>query len=103
EYKRARTLISDAEKVMISLDQEIQRLIAKREEVAEQLSRFRFAAAPYKRLPAEVLSDIFVWTLDGHSVYFPPASLSRAPWVLRQICSSWRQVALKEPRLWNDF
>ncbi|KAF8059236.1 hypothetical protein FPV67DRAFT_1518873 [Lyophyllum atratum] len=102
EYKQARTLISDTEKVVISLDQEIPRLIAKREEVAERLSRFRFATAPYKRLPVEVLSDIFVWTLDGQPVVFPPVDCSDAPWVLRQICSSWRHVALNEPRLWND-
>ncbi|KAF8064466.1 hypothetical protein FPV67DRAFT_224038 [Lyophyllum atratum] len=102
EYRRARTLISDTEKVLISLDQEIQRLIAMREEVAERLSRFQFAAAPYKRLPPEVLSDIFVWTLDGLPVVFPPVNNSGTPWILRQICSSWRQVALSEPRLWNN-
>ncbi|KAF8059241.1 hypothetical protein FPV67DRAFT_461955 [Lyophyllum atratum] len=103
EHKRARTLISDTEKLMISLDQEIQGLVAKREEVAERLSRFRFAVAPYKRLPVEVLSDIFVRTLNGYPVAFPPANDSDSPWVLRQICSSWRQVALNEPRLWNNF
>ncbi|KAF8073299.1 hypothetical protein FPV67DRAFT_1409700 [Lyophyllum atratum] len=103
EYRRARRLISDTEKVVISLDQEIQRLIAKREEVAERLSRFRFAAAPYKRLPIEILSEIFVRTLDHYSVDFPPANYSAAPWVLQQICSSWRRVALNEPRLWNDL
>ncbi|KAJ6573417.1 hypothetical protein DFH09DRAFT_981714 [Mycena vulgaris] len=54
-----------------------------------------------RRFPEEILAEIFmicVAHVKGHLIYEPGA-----PWVLGQICSRWRQIALTTPRLWCDI
>lgn len=47
--------------------------------------------SPVRRLPAELLREIFVWHFEEHEA---------CAWVLAAVCSSWRRLALCTPRLW---
>ena len=57
--------------------------------------------APIRRLPPEVLSEIFLCYKDENSVSLP--RLNKAPLLLGGVCGRWRTIALSTPRLWNSF
>ncbi|KAJ6557220.1 hypothetical protein DFH09DRAFT_540422 [Mycena vulgaris] len=61
--------------------------------------------APWQRLPDEILSEIFAFTLPS----FPDHTKMGLDWIdgrrgtllLCRICRSWRQIALSTPSLWT--
>ncbi|KAJ6484184.1 hypothetical protein C8R45DRAFT_1000365 [Mycena sanguinolenta] len=50
------------------------------------------------RVPAEILGEIFSWTLPSLDDVLDPDGY---PWVLTHVCGSWRSVALSKPSLWS--
>ncbi|KAJ7846237.1 hypothetical protein B0H14DRAFT_2773039 [Mycena olivaceomarginata] len=56
-----------------------------------------------ERLPPENLAEIFMFCLPSGrwALYWP--NTENAPWVLAQVCSRWRAVALSTPRLWRTI
>jgi hypothetical protein len=59
--------------------------------------------APIRRLPPEVLSEIFLRYKDENNVLHPLNRLNKAPLLLGGVCSRWRTIALSTPRLWTSF
>ncbi|KAK0433551.1 hypothetical protein EV421DRAFT_1428257 [Armillaria borealis] len=55
---------------------------------------------PVRRLPADVLIDIFAACLPEHTDYTDSLDAKSAPWVLSQVCAFWRQTALASTELW---
>ncbi|KAF8064437.1 hypothetical protein FPV67DRAFT_223157 [Lyophyllum atratum] len=100
EKMRARGVELYTERSLSCLDQEIASLLARRDAVEQRLSKIQIALAPHKELSPELLAKIFVWTMAGDWLDFP-RSLSRSPFVLLEVCSQWRRVALSEANLWN--
>jgi hypothetical protein len=68
----------------------------------ERVRMLRAALAPHKRLPAEILTTIFMDACNDHAFSLPPnpRSTRRA---ISQVRARWRQVALNEPHLWNNL
>ena len=58
----------------------------------EQLLHTMAYLSPIRRLPADVLSDIFMWSFEDYSCQ---------AWILASVCSSWRRLALRMPRIWS--
>ncbi|KAF8197763.1 hypothetical protein K438DRAFT_2016505 [Mycena galopus ATCC 62051] len=59
--------------------------------------------ASIERLPPENLAEIFMLTLpSGRWATYHPTT-EKAPWVLAQVCSHWRAVAISTPRLWRTI
>ena len=48
--------------------------------------------SPIRRLPLELLREIFLWSFEGH-----PCSA----WMLAAVCASWRRLALRTPVIWS--
>ncbi|KAG6918582.1 hypothetical protein DXG01_013384 [Tephrocybe rancida] len=69
--------------------------------VSRRLAERRAAIAPEKRLPTELLAEIFTLSVPEGPLTLPPKHQD-FPWVLRSVCSRWRQVALEMHALWND-
>ncbi|KAG6909885.1 hypothetical protein DXG01_014699 [Tephrocybe rancida] len=65
---------------------------------AARRQRLRIALAPHKRLPSELIAQIFSHCSDV--IQFPP-NFSALPWVLIRVCVLWRTVAFGEHTLWN--
>ncbi|GLB44673.1 hypothetical protein LshimejAT787_1800100 [Lyophyllum shimeji] len=99
ERKQALLILRESEVRLSSLDKN-ENLLIERKRLTLHLSHVRVALAPHKRLPAEILGKIFACAVDGDPVEFPIRPLQLF-WVLRQVCSKWRQVALHDPRIWN--
>ncbi|KAJ7457215.1 hypothetical protein B0H11DRAFT_1925153 [Mycena galericulata] len=91
------------------LDAEISRLWARvarlereRALLSEHRAQNKGIISPLRRMPPEVLCEIFAWTLPhpqtaarrGPTVY-------DSPWMLTQICSRWRAIAVATPSLWS--
>ncbi|KAJ8488524.1 hypothetical protein ONZ45_g13933 [Pleurotus djamor] len=56
------------------------------------------AASPISKLPPEILSAIFKWVRGNYSGY-PYWHYSWVP-AITHVCATWREVALRTPRLW---
>ncbi|KAF7319588.1 F-box domain-containing protein [Mycena chlorophos] len=104
EERTLRAVLEDhrahAAALTIQIDHQLsilRELTEKRDEVNEAIHGINTALAPVRRLPAEVLGEVFLWALKSYH----PQGGTRAPWYLGQVCRSWRSIALYLPRLWS--
>ncbi|KAJ7052780.1 hypothetical protein C8F01DRAFT_1169939 [Mycena amicta] len=97
EDRRFRTagLVSQIAAVQLQL----QRLVQQQREADEQISQLTTVLAPVRRIPNEILCEIFLWAAKHHRGRVGLA----APWHLGHISSHWRAVALSFPPLWSSF
>ncbi|KAF7293328.1 F-box domain-containing protein [Mycena chlorophos] len=71
------------------------RLLEAKAAVSTHLAAVKFDLST---LPREILSNIFVFSLDGDA----SPSASKSPLVLLCVCRLWRDVALGTPQLWTE-
>ncbi|KAJ8095758.1 hypothetical protein PM082_022865 [Marasmius tenuissimus] len=101
EIIEIRSLIHDPEEEIRRIDEEISRLQARRDELQQFVGRHQRLLSPFRRLPGELWGEVFVRCLpDKH---LPVRKLSEAPLIFTVICRSWRNIALKTPRLWSSL
>lgn len=90
------TKIRDAESALAQLVNEAQCAITKmsneRKTLEAETARTKAYLSPVRRLPAEMLREIFMWNFEEHAA---------CAWVLSAVCSSWRRLAIRTPRLWS--
>ncbi|KAF9255476.1 hypothetical protein L218DRAFT_336315 [Marasmius fiardii PR-910] len=89
-----------------SLRSTITFLTDERARVRRQIGDYRWILRPVHKLPPELLERIFSFTLNPSASEDPfqaSSSLhpSGMPWVLAQVCQSWRNLALSTPSLWK--
>ncbi|KAF9525428.1 hypothetical protein CPB83DRAFT_549151 [Crepidotus variabilis] len=60
----------------------------------EKLSKTLAYLSPIRRLPLELLREIFLWCFEDH-----PCSA----WVLASVCVSWRRLSLRIPVIWSKI
>jgi len=91
--------ISVAQADILQLDGEITRLNAvldgltrKRDTLQKYTHLHTALVAPIRRLPPEVLSEIFLHCNDENNI--PHLQLNQAPLLLGGLCSRWRTIAL---------
>ncbi|KAJ7712365.1 hypothetical protein B0H16DRAFT_1625173 [Mycena metata] len=76
-------------------------LAAEREDLERKVSDLRAELAPHRRLPPELLVEIFLFC-TAETVSLPPSS-DETRLILTQICHSWRDLALQTPELWGNI
>ncbi|KAJ7157401.1 hypothetical protein C8R46DRAFT_959405 [Mycena filopes] len=66
----------------------------------EDIHRGRAILSIVRRLPDDILAEIFALTLPD-----PPRRLptSRCPWLLGRVCSRWRAVSISLSSLWSNI
>ncbi|KAK1225797.1 hypothetical protein PQX77_011246 [Marasmius sp. AFHP31] len=89
------------------LSASLQSLEETRDRIAEKKRFYHSILHPIRRLPPEILAEIFrICTFgDTDLVYADfPGSLDtrKAPWTLSQVCRAWRSVAAFTPSLWTQ-
>ncbi|KAF8215113.1 hypothetical protein K438DRAFT_1800738 [Mycena galopus ATCC 62051] len=58
--------------------------------------------SPIRRLPPEILGEIFSLVVSTmFRAYLPPPETQHAPWLLTRVCRHWSAVALANPALWS--
>ena len=83
---------------LLHIDTEIQRLMAKREQVQRSLDIYNTILSPARRILPDILQEIFYHCI-GRT--YPILSATEAPMILTRVCSLWRSVALASPRIWT--
>ncbi|KAJ7096613.1 hypothetical protein B0H15DRAFT_773923 [Mycena belliarum] len=60
----------------------------------EKIDHTRAYLSPIRRLPGELLRELFLWCFEGHPC---------CAWVLSAVCANWRHQALAIPRIWSKI
>ncbi|KAF9462679.1 hypothetical protein BDZ94DRAFT_1260495 [Collybia nuda] len=108
EIKEIHNLIIDPINQITQVNAEIARLHGiidqlslKRTELHIYVSGHEALITPMRRLPQELLQEIFVHCLPTH--HNPVMSCREAPLLLGRVCSQWRTVSRSTPRLWSSI
>ncbi|KAJ7780134.1 hypothetical protein DFH07DRAFT_793903 [Mycena maculata] len=104
-----RSVLSKTDARLEWLDDEISRLQDRLKQLEEErgaLSAYRaqnhLILSPLRRIPAEILTEIFAWTLP--SVVKPSAQsdIKASPWTLSHTSRRWRAISISIPCLWSQ-
>ncbi|KAF7368131.1 F-box domain-containing protein [Mycena sanguinolenta] len=105
ELTFVRPIVEKTRARLATLNAEISRLKNRLRELKDErtaLSEFHSQntriISPVRRIPAEILGEIFSWTLPSMHEGF---DTEECPWVLTHVCRRWRAVALSTPSLWS--
>ncbi|KAJ7487900.1 hypothetical protein FB451DRAFT_728946 [Mycena latifolia] len=60
----------------------------------ETIDQTRAYLSPIRRLPGELVRELFLWCFEGHPC---------CAWVLSAVCATWRHQALAIPRIWSKI
>ncbi|KAJ7648182.1 hypothetical protein DFH06DRAFT_1476269 [Mycena polygramma] len=65
----------------------------------------RATLSPLRRVPPEVWSEIFSWTLlsPKQALLRRRLHVGESPWVLTHVCRLWRTLAISDPCLWRTL
>ncbi|KAJ7498116.1 hypothetical protein B0H11DRAFT_2189846 [Mycena galericulata] len=103
ELAYIRAVVSKTGPRLACLDDEISRLEGQlkqlkkdRAVLSEYHAQNTTIISPLRRMPREILGEIFSWTLS--SAVF---DVRESPWVLTYVCSHWRAVSISKPSLWS--
>ena len=95
----------DIKKIEPELVEQIASLQADQEAIQRQVVVHRALVSPYRRIPAEILSEIFTLALPD-DWQDRQSRIGTLPRILAfaQVCTSWRSVALTmTPQLWTTL
>ncbi|KAJ7707331.1 hypothetical protein B0H17DRAFT_1032408 [Mycena rosella] len=96
----AETEVSAVDTHLVHLRSAMEQHTRKRAELQDFVKSHRAMVSAIRRLPSELLSEIFVESVDVSATFEPGRN---EPWMIAQVCSRWRAVALTSPRLWSNF
>lgn len=102
-----RLLALGATKETLGLHQPPKQLKAEAKRLTREIAQLKRITSSIRRLPDDVLSEIFLAGLDENLLVKECLShfsnMRRAPWIFTTVCSRWRNVALSFPRLWSTI
>ncbi|KAJ7592507.1 hypothetical protein C8J56DRAFT_478812 [Mycena floridula] len=94
-------LLNTSNNEISRLTASIDELIMQRELLQHNVASYKAILAPIRRLPSEVLQEIFVSCLPPGKAVAPSTTV--APLLLGRISRSWRELALSTPPLWASI
>ncbi|KAK1234950.1 hypothetical protein PQX77_001842, partial [Marasmius sp. AFHP31] len=92
-------------------------LKSRKRELDALITAYKLVLNPCRQLPNEILAEIFALCTSDRDTSIPkcantasknnsyPSTLDtkKSPWVLGQVCTRWRSLALSLPRLWSTI
>ncbi|KAF8632118.1 hypothetical protein AX17_004924 [Amanita inopinata Kibby_2008] len=105
EHRKIQKSVVNVEKDLEKVNATMDKLRERQQTLSRNLTYYKAAVAPHKRLPDDVLREIFIvcartlgtvrFPLCMNGRYMPQLTLSH-------ICSPWRRVALNTGELWAN-
>jgi len=96
----AQTSISKLNCEIAKLTNALDKLLIKHKDLRKHVASHQNILSPMRKLPAEIWSEIFLFTLSRSGRRF---DAKKSPLLLGQVCSDWRHIALSTPRLWSSI
>jgi hypothetical protein len=104
-------LIQNSQRESAEYDREIGRLQSmvialqgRKQMLESEMKKLKSLLSPIRRLPAEVLSEIFKAFMQGRlSCEISDEQISIPPSDLTKVCWHWRSIALSTPSLWSKL
>ncbi|KAJ7763656.1 hypothetical protein DFH07DRAFT_812680 [Mycena maculata] len=81
---------------MAFLQSSLDKLTAECNSLDVHIQKHEHALSPLRRMPTEILSLIFTFTMPPHH----PCAES-GPWLVSAVCARWRTITLSQPLLWT--
>ncbi|KAK6991845.1 hypothetical protein R3P38DRAFT_3091159 [Favolaschia claudopus] len=109
EYEDISEQISILRKELVRAERKANRLSAAVDECHSQLSTLQYQPAvflrsPVRRLPPELVCEIFEWVvLNGHKRIVHHVMVPATAWKLAHVCRAWRDIARGYAPLWTDI
>ncbi|PPR02633.1 hypothetical protein CVT24_002118 [Panaeolus cyanescens] len=91
--------LDKAERNVFLLSLVLARVKLQRDALAENMRSYSPILSPIRRIPPDVLGEIFYQCLSTHRN--PIMHSSEAPLLLTRVCRSWRSIAYSTPKLWS--
>ncbi|KAF7356298.1 F-box domain-containing protein [Mycena venus] len=104
------SVVSKTDAPLARLDEQISRLRGQLKQLEDKYAlvigyrtRNRAILSPLRRIPPEILREIFSWTVPSirDALIRGSFDMHQSPWVLTRICSRWREVSISTPSLWS--
>lgn len=100
--------LSDLEDQISRSKQQLEALTDEKEQTHNEMKAYKFALNPVRRVPADVLQEIFLYFVDEDleedSLSTTNSFVNTAtPWQVAQVSRHWRTVALFFPRMWSTI
>ncbi|KAJ7019210.1 hypothetical protein C8F04DRAFT_1148441 [Mycena alexandri] len=86
---------------IVELQSALDKLAAERDSVEAFVDAHKALISPARRLPLDIIQEVFVACLPTHRNCV--MSASEAPVLLGRICGLWRAISLSTPRLWSKI
>ncbi|KAJ7777086.1 hypothetical protein B0H16DRAFT_1504292 [Mycena metata] len=101
--------ISRTDARLVSINGEMARLnkrlkLLEEEQLSLSISRTqsRSILSPLRKIPPEILAEIFLWTLPSDKVAVEDGiHITDSPWLLTHIRRQWKQVCISTPSMWS--
>lgn len=84
---------------MMDLKKRLSELESRQNEIKKRIARYEIILSPIRRVPPDVLGEIFYHCLPAHRN--PIMASSDCPLLLTRVCSTWRSTAMTTPKLWD--
>ncbi|KAJ7625669.1 hypothetical protein FB45DRAFT_1005025 [Roridomyces roridus] len=85
------------------LKNQLGRLEAEQAELSDYQRHNVAILSPLRRVPPEILAEMFSWTLPTSDMDGTVADLGLSQWVVSRVSSRWRATALATPLLWSTI
>ncbi|KAJ6614761.1 hypothetical protein B0H10DRAFT_1802848 [Mycena sp. CBHHK59/15] len=81
-------------KIVAEAQAAIEEMMSEQQTLEDTIAQTRAYLSPIRRLPGELLRELFMWCFEGHPC---------CAWVLSAVCANWRRQALSIPRIWSKI
>ncbi|KAK0479835.1 hypothetical protein EDD18DRAFT_1364099 [Armillaria luteobubalina] len=95
--------IAELDTFILSTTSLLRYLTNDRNQALENQANAQKILSPSRRLPAELLTDIFIRCSSLRDRSDSPLDPGAFPWTLSHVCRKWREVAIATPELWSSI
>lgn len=99
--EQLREFVAAGESEIQRLDRASLEIARQRDLVMSKIKQWRNDLSPTRRLPPEILAEIFLLWVQQNS--YSSCLLLNTPFVLAQVCSTWRKLVYNTPSLWTEI
>ena len=102
--QQIKSTVESVENEIMRLRRSLTELEEYRGQLYENMARHQAILSPIRKLPPEILAEVFLHAADDSSVVWPRENGDvEMPLLLGRICSCWRTVTHALPQLWSKI